>query len=125
MCQVLFDSWKKGEGDVWYDTYHEVLVTPNDLNENDKKAFSEEMAMRDEVKKTLPKIRQTLKLDEDDDISESGLCDFMDNYIPANERQFVTYGEWEDYCCEWYENYVTEKVIDGVTVVAFGYYGHD
>lgn len=126
MCEKsLFDSWKHEKNDVWLDLSNGELIIPKDLDEKDKENFSREMAMRDEVKKILPKIRQEIGLDEGDYVSEGAVYDYMDTYIFVRDRQFVTYNEWCDYCCNGHEDYIDEKVINGVNVVAFGFYGCD
>ena len=118
-----FDSWKKGttllneEGDKQFLPFDEAMkYNLNILQEYYLDGEDVPQSFIDEYKKSKAFLSA---IDNCDDIElESGDIDLYDIYL--------SYDEWRDYECEYYETFDEEyKTKHGDEVVAFGYYGHD
>ena len=96
-----FQKWKNGE--IFFDRREEKFLTPKEA---------------EEVKKEQEKERERL-------IEQYGNDDYLDD-----EGRILTYNQFfdwqgDDSYLDYMEKYQTHKNINGVDIVAFGYYGHD
>ena len=96
-----FQKWKNGE--IFFDRWEEKFLTPKEA---------------EEVKKEQEKERERL-------IEQFGNDDYLDD-----ECRTLTYNQFfdwqgDDSYLDYMEKYQEHKKINGVDVVAFGYYGHD
>ena len=118
-----FDSWKKGatlfneEGDKQFLPFDEAMkhnlkiiqkdyLDGEDLPQSFIEAYKESKSLLSSI-------------DDCDELNlSSGDIDLYDIYL--------SYREWEDYECEYYETFDEEyKTKHGDEVVAFGYYGYN
>lgn len=96
-----FQKWKNGE--IFFDRYEEKFLTPKEAQE---------------VKKEQERERERL-------IEQYGNDD--DFYDEGRALTYSQFFDWQgdDSYLDYMEKYQSHQNINGVDVVAFGYFGHD